>query len=103
MITGEQPKLELSQVMVGTLVRERDGHTVSGRIAFIEWWPHNDMFKTYHPEPQVGFSIIVDPHRLSYTWLTTTITSMKQPAEGVYEFETLNSKYTLTYTTALSV
>ena len=103
MITGVQPKLELNQLMIGTLVRERDGHTVSGRVAFVEWWPHNDKFKQLHAEPQVGFAIIVDPHRMSYTWLTTTITSMKQPAEGVYEFETLNSKYTLTYTMALGI
>ena len=103
MITGVQPKLELSQVMVGTLVRERDGHTVTGRVAFVEWWPHNDKFKDLHAEPQVGFSIIVDPHRMEYSWMTTTITDFKQPAEGVYEFETRNSKYTLTYTTTLSV
>ena len=102
MITGAQPKLLVSQIMIGTLVRERDGLTHSGRIAFVEWMP-DGKFKELYSEPQVGFSIIVDPHRMSYTWMTTTITSMKRPTENTYEFETENSKYTLTYTMQLSI
>jgi hypothetical protein len=102
MITGEQPKVLLSQVMIGTLVRERDGLTRSGRIGFIEWMP-DGTYKEFHLEPQVGFGIIVDPHRMNYTWLTTTITSIKRPTENTYEFETENSKYTLTYTIQMGI
>lgn len=102
MIAGQQPKVLLSQTMTGTLVRERDGLTHSGRIGFIEWMP-DGRFKELYLEPQVGFSIIVDPHRLSYTWMTTPITSMKQPTENTYEFETENSKYKLTFSIQLGV
>ena len=102
MITGVQPKVLLNQLMIGTLVRERDGLTHSGRIGFVEWEP-DGKFKEVHLEPQIGLSVIVDAHRLSYTWLTTTITSMKRPTENTYEFETENSKYTLTYTIQMGI
>ena len=92
MITGVQPKVLLSQTMTGTLVRERDGLTHSGRIGFIEWMPDGRFKELY-----------LEPHRLSYTWMTTPITSMKQPTENTYEFETENSKYKLTFSIQLGI
>ena len=79
------------------LVRERDGLTKYGReIGWIEW-DDNDKFKEKHDEPAVGRSCMLDPHRMSFTWLTTSITEIVASSEdGSYiKFNTKNSIYEL--------
>ena len=56
--------------------------------------------KQLHEEPQVGFSVIIDPqYTFQYTWLTTTITEIESDVEfgdhRCITFKTKNSSYTL--------
>ena len=77
------------------LVREHDGLTHhAAKIGWIEW-NDNGTFKTKHDEPNVGRSLILDPHRLSYTWLTTVATEIIEQQEKYVKFKTLNSVYEL--------
>jgi hypothetical protein len=55
--------------------------------------------KQLHEEPQVGFSVIIDPQYASYTWLTTPIKELESDTTNgcirSIAFKTQNSKYTL--------
>ena len=55
--------------------------------------------KQLHEEPQVGFSVIIDPQYASYTWLTTPIKKIESDVEmGSFRcitFKTQNSEYKL--------
>ena len=76
------------------LVRERDGLTKYGReMGWIEW--EDGRFKEKHDKPAVGLSCILDPHRISFTWLTTDITNILEQRENYVKFTTLNSIYEL--------
>lgn len=77
------------------LVRERDGLTKYGReMGWIEWGEDRG-FKEKHDEPAVGRSCILDPHRMSFTWLTTAVTEIVEEREDYIKFNTLNSVYEL--------
>jgi len=77
------------------LVRERDGLTHYGReMGWIEWG-EDSRFKEKHDEPAIGRSCILDPHRMSFTWLTTSITEIVEEREDYIKFNTLNSVYEL--------
>ena len=77
------------------LVRERDGLTHYGReMGWIEWG-EDSRFKQKHDEPAVGRSCILDPHRISFTWLTTSITEIVEQKEDYIKFNTRNSVYEL--------
>jgi len=77
------------------LVRERDGLTHYGReMGWIEWG-EDSRFKEKHDEPAVGRSCILDPHRISFTWLTTTVTEIVEQKEDYIKFNTRNSVYEL--------
>ena len=77
------------------LVRERDGLTHYGReMGWIEW-NEDSRFEQKHDEPAVGRSCILDPHRISYTWLTTAVTEIVEEREGYCKFKTQNSDYEL--------
>lgn len=85
----EGPKRTLD-FKLGRLVREHDGIVKVGRIGFVEWG-EDGSFVDIHTEPQIGFSIMVDPQRISFTWLTTPITEI---GENGY-LKTGNSIYKL--------
>ena len=77
------------------LVRERDGLTKYGQeIGWIEW-NDNGTFKEKHNEPAIGRSCILDPHRMSFTWLTTSVTEIIEQREDYVKFNTRNSNYEL--------
>jgi len=77
------------------LVRERDGLTHYGReMGWIEWG-EDSRFKEKYDEPAVGRSCILDPHRISFTWLTTTVTEIVEEREDYIKFNTHNSVYEL--------
>jgi hypothetical protein len=77
------------------LVRERDGLTKYGReMGWVEWKP-DGTFSKLHDKPTVGLSCILDPHRMSFTWLTTSITNILEEQEDYVKFTTLNSIYEL--------
>jgi len=77
------------------LVRERDGLTHYGReMGWIEWG-EDSRFKEKHDEPAVGRSCMLDPHRMSFTWLTTAVTEIVEQKEDYIKFNTKNSVYEL--------
>ena len=77
------------------LVRERDGLTHYGReMGWIEWG-EDSRFKEKYDEPAIGRSCILDPHRISFTWLTTTVTEIVEEREDYIKFNTHNSVYEL--------
>ena len=77
------------------LVRERDGLTNYGsRIGWIEW-NEDSHFKEKHDGPAIGRSLMLDPHRMSYTWLTTIVTEIIEESPDYIKFKTSNSIYEL--------
>jgi hypothetical protein len=77
------------------LVRERDGLTHHAReIGWIEF-NEDDTFKEKHDEPAIGRSCMLDPHRFSFTWLTTNVTEIVEEREDYIKFKTRNSNYEL--------
>jgi hypothetical protein len=78
------------------LVREGDGLTIKGsKIGWVAW-NEDSTFKDISDEIEIGRSLLVDPHRLSYTWLTTIITEILDTKENYIKFRTSNSVYKLT-------
>jgi len=76
------------------LVRERDGLTKYGKeMGWVEW--EDGRYKELHNEPEVGFSCILDPHRMSFTWCTTSVTEIVEEREDYIKFKTQNSNYEL--------
>ena len=77
------------------LVRERDGLTHHAHeMGWIEW-NDNGTFKEKHNEPAIGRSCMLDPHRISFTWLTTSVTEIIEQRDNYIKFNTLNSVYEL--------
>lgn len=93
----EQVKINLNveDLFKYKLVRERDGlSNVGHKAGWIEW-SEDGKFKELHDEPAVGRSLILDPQRMSYTWLTTTVTEILEQKENYIKFATTNSIYEL--------
>ena len=77
------------------LVRERDGLTHHARqIGWIEF-KEDSTFKEKHDEPAIGRSLMLDPHRFSFTWLTTNVTEIVEQRDDYIKFKTRNSNYEL--------
>jgi len=77
------------------LVRERDGLTHHARqIGWIEF-KEDSTFKEKHDEPAIGRSLMLDPHRFSFTWLTTSVTEIVEQRDDYIKFNTRNSVYEL--------
>jgi len=77
------------------LVRERDGLTHHAReMGWIEW-NDNGTFKEKHDKPAIGRSCMLDPHRFSFTWLTTSVTEIIEQRDDYIKFNTRNSVYEL--------
>jgi hypothetical protein len=93
----EQVKIELNveDLFRYKLVRERDGlSNVGHKVGWIEW-NEDGTFKKLHDEAAVGRSLILDPQRRSYTWMTTTVTEILEQKEKYIKFATTNSTYEL--------
>ena len=94
-----QPIIPLSIDDVNTekykLVRESDGLTKAGnRILWIDW-EMSGTFQSSHDELGLGRSFILDPHLMSYTWMTTVVTEIIEQREDYIKFRTSNSVYEL--------
>ena len=77
------------------LVRERDGLTKQSKdIKWVEWNEDN-FFKADHPQPKVGYSLIMSPFNQYFTWQTTMITEIVEQRDGYVKFKTENSTYEL--------
>jgi hypothetical protein len=115
MITGEQPKILLTQDENGNLkmddemgkllfgdpeknwklVRERDGLTnQSAEVMWLEW-NEDEKFKAKHDKPAIGRSLIMSPFNQFFTWQTTDITEIVEEREDYVKFHTKNSTYEL--------
>jgi hypothetical protein len=79
-----------------------NGETHYGtQFKFVEW--NGDEIgsraKQMHDEPQIGYSVIIDPQYLSFTWLTTPITEIisdtSDNGSRSIHFKTKNSEYKL--------
>lgn len=78
-----------------SLIRFEDGKTMMGHtIIWIEWG-EDGRFKAQHEKPQIGFSLMLDPHPVFFGWQTTQITELIEETEKVVEFRTGNSHYRL--------
>ena len=116
MITGVQPKLlvdfdeegnmtldENQAEMMGLiekefnwkLVRERDGLTKQSKEVMWLEWNEEGRFKAKHDKPAIGYSLIMSPFTMSFTWQTTTITEIVEEREDYIKFKTQNSNYEL--------
>jgi hypothetical protein len=94
-----QPIIPLSIEDVNTekykLVREGDNLTINGnRILWIDW-DTDGTFHSSHHEPKLDRSLIVDPHHMSYTWMTTILTEIIEQKKDYIKFKTSNSVYEL--------
>ena len=77
------------------LVRESDGLTkYAEKIGWIEWGD-DSSFEKIHDEPAVDRSLILDPHRMGFTWLTTLVTRIIEQRNDYIKFNTENSIYEL--------
>jgi hypothetical protein len=86
---------DLNTHMEYKLVREHDGLThYAHEIGWVEW-NENGTFKEKYDEPAIGRSLILDPHRMSFTWLTTSITEIIEQQDDYIKFKTKNSNYEL--------
>jgi hypothetical protein len=87
--------LDVEDLFKYKLVRERDGlSNVGHKVGWIEW-NEDGTFKKLHDEAAVGRSLILDPQRRSYTWMTTTVTEILEQKENYIKFATTNSTYEL--------
>jgi hypothetical protein len=77
------------------LVRERDG--LVNESKYIKWleWNENGTFKSEHPEPAVGRSLLMSPFNRFFTWQTTPVTEIVEQRGDYIKFKTRNSNYEL--------
>ena len=115
MISGEQPKVLITQDEDGNLiasegfaelfglesefnwklVRERDNLTKKSKdVKWIEW-NEDGTFKDKHDQPLVGRSLIMSPFSQAFTWQTTVVTEIVEQREDYVKFKTENSSYEL--------
>lgn len=79
------------------LVREHDNLTHTSKfIQYIEW-NEEGMVRKMHDAPSIGYSLIMSPFNIHFTWQTTPITEILYVmSDGGLRFRTKNSVYTLT-------
>ena len=79
------------------LVREHDNLThTSEFIQYIEW-KEDGSARELHDAPSIGYSLIMSPFNIYFTWQTTAITEIIYVmSDGGLKFKTKNSVYTLT-------
>lgn len=91
----EQIKIPMNIDYTWKLVRERDELThLAHNILWIEWDETGTVNQTFD-EPSVNKSLVLDPYRITYTWLTTPITEIIEEKENYVKFKTENSVYEL--------
>ena len=77
------------------LVRESD--TLTKQSRYIKWieWDEEGTFKTNHPLPAPGLSLLMSPFNRFFTWQTTVITEILKQKDDYVKFKTKNSVYEL--------
>ena len=81
-----------------TLIKSNGETHYGTQYKFVEWSGEElgSRAKKLHDEPQIGYSVIIDPqYEHQYTWLTTPITEIISNIKQEIKFKTKNSEYTL--------
>jgi hypothetical protein len=64
----------------------------------IRWVEFEDgRGKGLHTEPKIGYSLMMSPFGLSFTWMTTSVTEIIEESDNYIHFKTENSEYKLHY------
>lgn len=50
-----------------------------------------------HETPKIGYSLLMSPFNMTFTWQTTPITEIIEDKDGYIHFKTKNSEYVLRY------
>ena len=66
----------------------------SEAVSWIEWHSSGGVEKE-HEEPCIGYSLIMSPFSITYTWMTTPITEIISKSDSLVHFKTQNSEYRL--------
>lgn len=64
------------------------------KFGWIEWGEYG-RYKQIFDKPEIDRSLILDPHLMSFTWMTSVITEIIKETDEVVEFKTKNSHYIL--------
>jgi hypothetical protein len=77
------------------LVRINDGLTKQSiNVAWIEF-DENGHGKEIHDKPEIGYSLIMSPFNMFFTWQTTVVTEVITNEDDFVHFNTQNSEYKL--------
>jgi hypothetical protein len=77
------------------LVRINDGLTnKSTDVTWIEF-NENGQGNKRHDEPEIGYSLVMSPFNMFFTWQTTVVTEIITNEDGFVHFKTQNSEYKL--------
>ena len=80
-----------------TLIKVGDEH-FEKHSKDIRWVEFEDgVGKALHENPMVGYSLMMSPFGLSFTWMTTSLTEIIEERENYIHFKTENSEYKLYY------
>jgi hypothetical protein len=101
---GAQPKLPITIDEQGDFILTKDYKYVltrlddglvkrADRVCYLEW-NEDGTWKETHSDIAIGRSLLLDP-RMSYAWLTTTITEIVEQRADYIKFRTQNSIYEL--------
>lgn len=77
------------------LIRERDGLVKESSEATWVEWDVDGTYKTSHPLPTLGLSLLMSPFNGYYGWQTTILTEIVEERDGYIKFKTQNSNYEL--------
>lgn len=77
------------------LIRNRDN--LIRRAPKIKWIEFDETGKYLkdHNKPQIGFSLLLSPFNIYFTWMTTSITEILEERDDYIHFKTINSEYEL--------
>jgi hypothetical protein len=93
-----RPKIELNndtEEPKYRLIREKDGLVKeSSKVTWMEW-DGNGVYKTSHPSPAPGLSLLMSPFNEYYTWQCTIVTEIVEERDDYIKFKTQNSTYEL--------
>ena len=80
-----------------TLIKVGDEH-FEKHSRDIRWVEFEDgVGKGLHEKPMIGYSLMMSPFGLSFTWMTTSLTEIIEESENYIHFKTENSEYKLYY------
>ena len=95
-LTKHTPKL--SALMDGYMVCG-ECSKMNGFSRDVRWVEFDEIGsgKGLHEKPMVGYSLMMSPFGLSFTWMTTIVTEIIEEYDNYVHFKTENSEYKLYY------